>query len=70
MRGVMVMFWLAKYVGEYYQLKLLCGKQFKSLEEYSPLMQSYVIVDESILLISVKSAIVVLGPVNQKNIIF
>ena len=33
-------------------------------------MQSYVIVDESILLISVKSAIVVLGPVNQKNIIF
>ena len=30
-------------------------------------MQSYVIVDESILLISVKSAIVVLGPVNQKK---
>ena len=35
--GVMATFWLAKYVEEYYRLKLPCGKQFKSLEEYSPL---------------------------------
>ena len=33
----MATFWLAKYVEEYYRLKLPCGKQFKSLEEYSPL---------------------------------
>ena len=35
--GVMATFWLAKYVEEYYRFKLPCGKQFKSLEEYSPL---------------------------------
>ena len=36
-REVMATFWLAKYVEEYYRLKLLCGKHFKSLEEYSSL---------------------------------